>query len=163
MVMSTTGMSNASMIRDATSYSAHLQIWIRLLPQNDFGLHIQVMIFSVMTLLHDGEHAFQVPICYLDGHFKNLSLHKMDMLCKGLNYSWSFKHVWLPKVGFIPDTDEDLMFGFIDPFSVIWPAIWSQCALGAHSSFNETWSFTWMITWRDRWLGLVLCKLPSHL
>ena len=67
---------------NTTSYSTRLQIWIRLLPQNDIGLHIQVMMFNVMTLLHDGEHAFQVPICYLDGRFKHLSLHKMVVLCK---------------------------------------------------------------------------------
>ena len=88
---------------------------------------------NVMTLSHDGEHpfwyaralrAFQIPTCYLGRRSKNPSFHKMDVLWVrwlGVepNYSWSFKHARLPKVGFIPDTDEDLAFGFLDPSSVI--------------------------------------------
>lgn len=86
-----------------------------------------------MTLSHNGEHpfwyarvlrAFQISICHLGQHSKDQSLRKMDMLWVrwlGVepNYSWGFKHARLPKNGFVPDTDEDLAFGFLDPSSAI--------------------------------------------
>ena len=88
---------------------------------------------NVMTLLHDGEHpfwythilrAFQISVCYIGRHSKDWLLHKMDMLWVqwlGVkpNYHWSFKHAQLPKVGFVPDTNEDLVFAFLGPSSVI--------------------------------------------
>jgi hypothetical protein len=88
---------------------------------------------NVMTLLHDGEHPFwyarvlrefQISVHYIGRHSKDRSLHKMDVLWVrwlGVepNYHWSFKYARLPKVEFIPDTNEDLTFAFLDPSSVI--------------------------------------------
>ena len=68
-------------------------------------------------------HAFQVPFRFVGPHSRVESPHLMEVLWVrwfGVEpgYQWGFKNARLPKVGFVPDTDESA-FGFLDPGLVI--------------------------------------------
>ena len=83
--------------------------------------------------------AFQIPIVHVVLNTRNHFQKIMEVLwvcwlCMELGYCWGFKEACLPKVRFVPDTD-DHAFGFLDPSLVIH---------GCHLilAFSEGWTDT---------------------
>ena len=67
--------------------------------------------------------AFQIPIIHVSPNAHDRSQKIMQVLWVrwlGVEpgYRWGFKEARLPKVGFVPDTDDDA-FGFLDPSLVM--------------------------------------------
>ena len=67
--------------------------------------------------------AFQIPIIHVSPNAHDRSQKIMQVLwvrwlCVEPGYRWGFKEARLPKVGFVPDTDDDA-FGFLDPSLVM--------------------------------------------
>ena len=68
-------------------------------------------------------HAYQIPIINVISNTHDHSQKIMEVLWVcwlGMEpgYRWGFKEARLPKVGFVPDTD-DQAFGFLDPSLVM--------------------------------------------
>ncbi|KAF8427567.1 hypothetical protein L210DRAFT_3652625 [Boletus edulis BED1] len=86
----------------------------------------------VMTYSRDEEHPFWYAQVLRAFHLKVLfclggvsqSIQSMEVLWVrwlgiDMNHKWGFKEARLPKVGYVPDRTDHLLFGFLDPSLVI--------------------------------------------
>ncbi|KAF8238282.1 hypothetical protein L208DRAFT_1497983, partial [Tricholoma matsutake] len=107
--------------------------------------HCDVMVLS--TEMGPGAHPywyarvlgiFHAKVIHIGPEAQNHSIQHMEFLWVrwfGMEpgYRWGFKTARLPKIGFIPDTDEGA-FGFLDPSLVIRGCHLVPCLANGHTS-----------------------------
>ena len=92
--------------------------------------HCDVMVLSAETGLNAHPYwyarvlgVFHAKVMHSGSRARNRSIQHMEFLwvrwfSTEPNYRWGFKSARLPKIGFVPETD-DAAFGFLDPSLII--------------------------------------------